>query len=84
MMMYTAKSRYHDGQDSKLPMVEEFPSVRKSMIPKFLEGRQPAMPGSETGTTVKLSVVVPCYNESRTLKKCIERVLAIADESLSL
>jgi dolichol-phosphate mannosyltransferase len=33
---------------------------------------------------VKLSVVVPCYNESKTLRACIERVLAIADESLSL
>lgn len=33
---------------------------------------------------VTLSVVVPCYNESRTLRTCIERVLAIADESLAL
>ena len=38
----------------------------------------------ETQQAVKLSVVVPCYNESRTLRKCIERVLAIADETLSL
>lgn len=38
----------------------------------------------ETEKVVKLSVVVPCYNESRTLRKCIERVLAIADEALSL
>ena len=33
---------------------------------------------------MKLSVIVPCYNESRTLRQCIERVLEIADESLSL
>ena len=38
----------------------------------------------ETQQAIKLSVVVPCYNESRTLRKCIERVLAIADETLSL
>ena len=38
----------------------------------------------ETQQAIKLSVVVPCYNESRTLRKCIERVLAIADEALSL
>jgi glycosyltransferase involved in cell wall biosynthesis len=34
--------------------------------------------------SVKLSLVVPCYNEERTLEKCIDRVRAIADESLSL
>jgi len=34
--------------------------------------------------TVKLSVVVPCYNESKTLRRCIERVLTIAGDSLSL
>jgi glycosyltransferase involved in cell wall biosynthesis len=28
--------------------------------------------------------VIPCYNEEKTLKKCVERVLKIADESLSL
>ena len=32
----------------------------------------------------KLSVVVPCYNEERTLTKLINRVLQIADNSLSL
>ena len=33
---------------------------------------------------MKLSIVVPCYNEAGTLAACIERVLAIADESLSI
>ena len=37
-----------------------------------------------TETVVKLSIVVPCYNESKTLERCIERLLAIADESLCL
>ena len=32
----------------------------------------------------KLTVVIPCYNEERTLKTCVERVLRIAEESLSL
>jgi dolichol-phosphate mannosyltransferase len=32
----------------------------------------------------KLTVVVPCYNEERTLVKCIERVLQIEDANLSL
>lgn len=33
---------------------------------------------------IKLSVVIPCYNEENTLRKCVERVLNIADENLSL
>ncbi len=33
---------------------------------------------------VKLSVVIPCYNEENTLEKCVERVLKIANDSLSL
>lgn len=32
----------------------------------------------------KFSVVIPCYNEEDSLKKCVERVLEIADEFLSL
>ncbi len=31
-----------------------------------------------------LSVVIPCFNESATLKACVEQVLCIADETLSL
>jgi glycosyltransferase involved in cell wall biosynthesis len=33
---------------------------------------------------VKLSVVIPCYNEEKTLERCVERVLAIQDETLEL
>ena len=33
---------------------------------------------------MKLSVIVPCYNEGRTLRKCIERVLDIKDNELKL
>lgn len=33
---------------------------------------------------VILSLVIPCFNEEKTLRKCIERVQAIADESLAL
>ena len=31
-----------------------------------------------------LTVVIPCYNEERTLRKCVEKVLNIADKNLSL
>jgi dolichol-phosphate mannosyltransferase len=32
----------------------------------------------------KLSIVIPAYNEERTLARCVERVLAIADDHLTL
>ena len=33
---------------------------------------------------VRLSIVVPCYNEARTLGDCLKRTLAIQDEALRL
>jgi len=32
----------------------------------------------------KLSIIIPCYNEEKTLKECVNRVLEIADDNLSL
>ncbi len=32
----------------------------------------------------KLSIVIPCFNEEKTLEKCINRVLEIADNELAL
>jgi glycosyltransferase involved in cell wall biosynthesis len=32
----------------------------------------------------KLSIVIPCYNEQKTLAACVERVMAIADDELQL
>lgn len=32
----------------------------------------------------KLSIVVPCFNEEKTLEQCVSKVLQIADENLSL
>ena len=32
----------------------------------------------------KLSIIIPCYNEEKTLKKCVDRVLQISNDSLSL
>ena len=37
---------------------------------------------ASTGT--KLSVLVPCYNEEKTLKECINRVREISDDHLSI
>lgn len=33
---------------------------------------------------IKLSVVIPCYNEEKTLERCVERVMKISDEFLHL
>jgi dolichol-phosphate mannosyltransferase len=33
---------------------------------------------------VTLSLVIPCYNEEKTLEACVEKVLAIADDTLNL
>lgn len=33
---------------------------------------------------VKLSLVIPCYNEERTLESCIDKVIEIADAELEL
>jgi hypothetical protein len=41
----------------------------------------PAVPALQR---VKLSVVIPCYNEDRTLEDCVDRVLAIEDDGLDL
>ena len=32
----------------------------------------------------KFSIIIPCFNEEKTLKGCVERVIKIADESLFL
>lgn len=33
---------------------------------------------------IKLSLVIPCYNEERTLTRCVQNVLSIAEKNLSL
>ncbi|MCK5216069.1 MAG: bifunctional glycosyltransferase family 2/GtrA family protein [Candidatus Omnitrophica bacterium] len=32
----------------------------------------------------KFSIIIPCYNEERTLEKCVEKVVAIEDDQISL
>jgi dolichol-phosphate mannosyltransferase len=39
---------------------------------------------SVTARRVKLSLVIPCYNEEKTLEGCVDSVLAIQDEGLEL
>ncbi len=43
--------------------------------------RPPSGPADQTAT---LSVVIPCFNEERTLARCLQRLLEITDDTLSL
>lgn len=39
---------------------------------------------NEATAATKLSIIIPCFNEEKTLGKCIERVLELENGSLSL
>jgi len=41
-------------------------------------------PGSERFATAKLSIVIPCFNEERTLATCVDRVMALASDDLEI
>ena len=40
--------------------------------------------GEALAQPVTLSIVIPCYNEEKTLERCVERVLEIREDLLSL
>jgi len=42
------------------------------------------MKNTEPDKTTKFSIVIPCFDEEKTLKRCVEKVLGIADGSLCL
>jgi dolichol-phosphate mannosyltransferase len=39
---------------------------------------------AEQGKPVKFSIVVPCYNEERTIGRCLQRILSIQNDYLQL
>lgn len=39
---------------------------------------------AQAAKRVKLSIIIPCYNEEKTLEDCVNRVLAIQDATLDL
>jgi dolichol-phosphate mannosyltransferase len=43
-----------------------------------------AAAATQRPATVKLSIVIPCYNEEKTLEACVASVQAIRDDSLEL
>lgn len=42
------------------------------------------MKALETKIAVKLTIIIPCYNEEATLEACVKKVLEIEDDALSL
>jgi len=53
-------------------------------MPELGQAGQLAAPPNVLRRPVTLSLVVPCYNEEKTLESCIESVVAIRDETLNL
>jgi glycosyltransferase involved in cell wall biosynthesis len=49
-----------------------------------LDSDAPAPVRVDAARAVKLSIVIPCYNEERTLADCVTEVRKIADETLEL
>ncbi|HEX3777778.1 MAG TPA: bifunctional glycosyltransferase family 2/GtrA family protein [Polyangiaceae bacterium] len=43
-----------------------------------------AEPAGASGDRVTLSLVIPCYNEEKTLESCVDAVLRLADDTLEL
>ncbi len=61
----------------------------KVFLEIYLESQSNKMPDpiindTETRRAAKLTLVIPCYNEERTLEACVEKVLEIEDNMLSL
>lgn len=42
------------------------------------------MNANKQDRVIRFSIIIPCFNEEKTLKGCVERVMKIADESLFL
>ncbi len=61
-------------------------TTAESAVPSLVrEGAASSSPDpSASAKRVKLSLVIPCYNEEKTLESCIDKVLAIQDEGLTL
>jgi dolichol-phosphate mannosyltransferase len=67
-------------QEKKLAFARATPSVAvgPAGLPLSISEPLPVL------QRVKLSIVIPCYNEERTLEGCVESVLAIQDDALEL
>lgn len=74
------------GFPSKRPDLQDV-CLRQRQVSEggfFVTHHVSAMKEAKYPKPVKVSVVVPCFNEERTLEQCVERVLSISDEGLDL
>jgi glycosyltransferase involved in cell wall biosynthesis len=61
------------------------PTAASSGSPSIAEGSGGASTLDRSARRkITLSIVIPCYNEERTLESCVESVLAIRDDDLDL
>ena len=55
-----------------------------AFLPGTLPENSALHQSAQAAKRVKLSIIIPCYNEETTLEHCVDRVLAIQDETLEL
>jgi dolichol-phosphate mannosyltransferase len=65
-------------------MREARPGAAFDSIPAGFHAKINGLLTSAPPTRVTLSLVIPCYNEERTLEACVEKVMAIADDTLDV
>ena len=66
-------------------MAQDTQSLRtEALVHKRHPENPPAYQSTHSAKPVTLSIVIPCYNEEQTLEQCVDRVLAIQDETLEL
>jgi dolichol-phosphate mannosyltransferase len=58
--------------------------IANSISPSRKTRRKAPSKRARASMREKLSIIVPCYNEEKTLERCVDRVLAIQDASLEL
>src|SRR5262249_3113598 len=56
----------------------------QAILPEKYSERSALYPSTHCDKRIKLSIVIPCYNEEATLERSVDRVLAIQDETLEL
>jgi dolichol-phosphate mannosyltransferase len=58
--------------------------LTRASLPEAPSENSALCQSADAAKRVKLSIVIPCYNEEKTLEDCVDRVLAIQDEALEL
>ena len=74
-----------DGGLGGVLLLDDTTSLRHASGPGSpLAARNDERAAADAQRTVTLSIVIPCYNEEKTLESCVDKVVAIKDASLEL